>query len=87
MNLTLIISDNCDSCKRAKSVIDKIQSYYPKLSTEVIHINFYKGKGISITPALLIGEELFCYGDIDADKLIKKLYERAAVISSSPVLE
>jgi hypothetical protein len=85
MNLTLIISDKCDSCKRAKSVIDKIQSYYPKLSTQVIHINFYKGKGISITPALLIGKDLFGYGDIDEDKLIKKINERAAIISSSSV--
>ena len=78
------MSDNCSACVRAKSLIDRIQTYFPKLSTDVIHISSYKGNGISITPAVLIGKELFVYGDIDEEKLIKKISERAAVLSSSP---
>lgn len=73
MILTLIISDNCNACERAKKVLEKISNSYPHITTKVIHIDYYKGKNISITPALLINQHLFCYGDIDEDKLIKKI--------------
>ncbi|MGB9663827.1 MAG: hypothetical protein ACPL25_02745 [Ignavibacteria bacterium] len=73
MNLTLIISDNCEACERAKKVLEKIQINYPHISIQTIHINSYKGKGISIIPALLIDQKLFCYGDIDEVSLSKKL--------------
>ncbi|MEJ5351718.1 MAG: thioredoxin family protein [Melioribacteraceae bacterium] len=73
MILTLLISDNCEACERAKKVLEKIHLNYPQLSTEIIHINSYKGKGILITPALLIDNKLFCYGDIDEVSLSKKL--------------
>lgn len=73
MIITLLISDNCEACERAKKVLEKIHFNYPQLSTEIIHINSYEGKGISITPALLIDNKLFCYGDIDEKNLLKKI--------------
>lgn len=73
MNLTLIISDNCEACDRAKKVLEKFRKNYSQITTETVHINYYDKKRISITPALLIDQELFSYGDIDEAKLSKKL--------------
>jgi hypothetical protein len=73
MNLTLIISDNCEACDRAKKVIEKFRENYSQITIETIHINSYHGKRISITPALLIDQKLFSYGDIDESKLLSKL--------------
>ena len=73
MNLTLIISDNCNACERAKKTLHKIQLNYPQIITEIININSFRDKRISITPALLVDNQLFSYGDIDEDKLLAKL--------------
>lgn len=73
MNLTLIISDNCQACERAKETLRKIQSNYPNVLTEIIHINSYTDRKVSITPALLINNKLFSYGDIDENKLLPKI--------------
>ncbi len=69
MTLTLIISDNCKACDRAKELLHKINLYKPKVIVEIIHINSYSAKSIFITPALLINNKLFSYGDIDEKKL------------------
>lgn len=73
MILTLVISDNCAACDRAKKVIEQFQNIHPHIATETIHINSYKGKGITITPALLVDQKLFSYGDIDETSLYKKI--------------
>ncbi len=73
MTLTLIVSDNCDSCDRSKIVLKNIQTAIPGLEIEILHINSYKERRISITPALLINSKLFSYGDIDEQKLLAKL--------------
>jgi len=46
---------------------------YPQASVEIIHINAFEAKGISITPALLLNNQLFSYGDIEESKLLPKL--------------
>lgn len=73
MNLKLIISDNCEACDRAKSLLDSIRIEKPNIEVETIHINSFQGRKISITPALLINDKLFSYGDIDEIRLSKKL--------------
>lgn len=70
MYLTLIVSDNCEACNRAKHVLHKIKIDYPEISTNIVNIKSYKKKGILITPALLVNEDLFSYGDINKDKLL-----------------
>jgi len=69
MTLTLIISDNCAACERAKKTLRKIQLDNPRLLTEIVHINSFRDKRISITPALLVNNQLFSYGDIEEEKL------------------
>jgi hypothetical protein len=78
MDLTLIISDNCDACERAKKVLCKIQLNYPHILTEIIHINSLGDRRISITPALLVNNDLFSYGDIEEEKLSAYLKNQSA---------
>lgn len=73
MQLKLIISDDCDACIRAKKVLKKIILNNPLLSFQMIHINSFHDRRITITPALLIDDKLFSYGDIDEQKLIEKI--------------
>ena len=73
MILTLILSDNCEACDRAKMVLSKIHLDFPGIAAEIIHIDAYNDRRISITPALLINNKLFCYGDMDEMRLNKKI--------------
>lgn len=73
MILTLIISDNCKACDRAKIALNRIQLKHPQVTVETIHINSFNGRRVSITPALLVDNKMFCYGDIDETKLLAKL--------------
>lgn len=73
MYLRLIVSDDCAACERAKEQLQKITAANPKISVDVIHINVFKDRRIFVTPALLVNNELFSYGDIDESKLLSKL--------------
>jgi hypothetical protein len=73
MHLKLIISDNCEACIRAEKILKSVKKENPFLCIEVIHINSFHDRRISITPALLIDDKLFSYGDIDNQKLLLKL--------------
>jgi len=73
MDLTLIISDNCETCERVNKTLNEKFSYNSSINLRTVHKEEYTGKTISITPALLVDGMLFCYGDVDTDKLLKKL--------------
>ncbi|PIP76484.1 MAG: hypothetical protein COW85_14010 [Ignavibacteria bacterium CG22_combo_CG10-13_8_21_14_all_37_15] len=73
MYLKLIVSDNCAACERAKEQLQKITTANPRIFLDVIHINVLKDQRIFVTPALLVNNELFSYGDIDEGKLLSKL--------------
>lgn len=73
MNLTLIVSDHCSACNRAMKVLERIKLSNPHITTQVIYADSYEGKKVSITPALFIDQNLYCYGDIDESKLLKRL--------------
>jgi len=45
----------------------------PQIITEIININSYKAGRILITPALIVNNQLFSYGDIDVEKLLSKI--------------
>jgi len=73
MMLKLIISDNCKACERAAKVLRNIQVNNPQIITEIININSYNAGRILITPALIVNNQLFSYGDIDVEKLLSKI--------------
>lgn len=76
MKLTLIISSNCPACERAKTVLNSVGLSHPNILTEFIDVNSYKKKNIVITPALLIDDILFHYGDINENYLQQKINSR-----------
>ena len=73
INVTLVISTNCSACERANKILKKIQVSNPAIFFNTVDINSLQDNRIAITPALLIDNELFSYGDIDTDKLELRL--------------
>ncbi len=73
MNLTLIISGNCEACERAKQLLLKMKLENPNIKTNIIDRKIFKRNIIQITPALFINDELFSYGDIDEVRLLNKI--------------
>ncbi|MEJ2615693.1 MAG: thioredoxin family protein [Ignavibacteriaceae bacterium] len=73
MNLRLIITKDCNTCKRAETQLKQLTSRNKNLNLIITDINDFKRRGIVIVPALFIEDELFCYGDINETKLISKV--------------
>jgi len=73
MNLTLVITNNCSSCKRVEANMKLFAAQNENINLMVVNLNDVKYKRIIIVPALLIEDELFTYGDIDEKKLLNKL--------------
>ena len=73
MNLTLVTTNNCNTCKRVETQMQQFIHNHKDLILDVVNINDYKRKGIVIVPALLVVDELFAYGDIDEEKLLARL--------------
>lgn len=73
LNLTLVVSRNCNACKRAEQKLLNLQIQNSSLVVKIVDINSFNDSRIAITPALLINNKLFSYGDIDPDKLKLKM--------------
>jgi hypothetical protein len=73
MHISLIVTDNCKSCERAEQTLLMFQKDYPHIETSIYNRIKFKKFSIQITPALLINDEIFSYGDIDKEKLISKI--------------
>jgi glutaredoxin len=73
MKLSLIVAEDCAACMRAESVLRNVNLQTEELDFEIVNINNYSGKNIVIVPTLLINEEIFSYGEIDENKLLKIL--------------
>jgi hypothetical protein len=82
MKLTLIITQNCSTCLRAEKVLRNIVINFPDISLNIVDVNDYEGKAISIVPALLIDDELFSYGDVDEVKLLSKTSDQQYLTKS-----
>lgn len=73
MDITLLISDNCDACQRAVNQLNRIKELFREININILDINSYSDNRIIITPALIVNGELFSYGDIDEKKLKSKI--------------
>lgn len=75
-NLTLVITTGCPTCNRAEFHLKKIVNRRKNISLDIVDLNNYKDMKIFIVPALIINDELFCYGDIDETKLLEKIDQK-----------
>lgn len=73
MKLTLVVADHCRVCNRVEKHLYSLQKQYSKISLDIINIDQLKNRKVSITPALFIDDDLYCYGDVDEKKLLAKL--------------
>ena len=71
--LELIVDKDCSVCKRIESELHVFLAERNEKKLTVSNIGTQEFKKISIVPALLVEGKLFCYGDIDFNKLSKKL--------------
>lgn len=72
MKLTLIISDNCETCVRTRATLISFVNLYSDIELIIQHINEIE-INLAIVPALFINNELFCYGEIDKNQIDKIL--------------
>lgn len=81
MDITLIVKDNCTACIRVERVLRKMTNGQKKITLSVINIKDSTTLKTQICPALFINQELYSYGDIEADKFaayLKKQFEEGA---------
>ncbi|HSW54831.1 MAG TPA: hypothetical protein VLH59_07060 [Ignavibacteriaceae bacterium] len=76
MDLTLIIKDNCTACARVEKALKVLAGGKKEILLSVINIKDLTNPENHICPALFINQELYSYGDINEEKLIKYLYEQ-----------
>ena len=81
MILSLIVTQNCTACKRAEYSLYRIKQQHPGIKLKVIDLNNYEGNNLSIVPALLINDELYCYGDINEEKLLTVLFSKSKIFN------
>ena len=81
MDITLIVKDNCDACGRVERVLRKFVCGHKDIILSVINIKDATPLKTQICPALYVNQELYTYGDIEAEKFaayIKKQFENGA---------
>jgi len=49
MDITLLISNNCDACQRAEKKLYKIKKLYQEININIVDINSYNDNRIFIT--------------------------------------
>ncbi|MCB0750767.1 MAG: thioredoxin family protein [Ignavibacteriae bacterium] len=73
MELTLVTSINCSACLRAETILKNLQSNYENIFLSIVDAKKFNNNKIQITPALLIDNKLFSYGEIEQKKLLLKV--------------
>ena len=71
MKITLLISQNCPACERARTALSDFKYDGRKLIFAIIDIQDTSEIAVPIVPALYVNDKLFSYGDIDKEKLTK----------------
>ena len=70
MDLTLIIKDNCNACKRVEHVLIELSKKWPEVLLLVINVKNINRSKTQIVPSLYVNQKLYSYGDIDEQKLV-----------------
>ena len=73
--LVIYTADNCPSCIRVISSVKKITKNFPNVDLKIKNIREADRK-ITIVPAVYVNQDLFCYGDIDNEKLISLIQKQ-----------
>ena len=70
--LIIYVSENCTTCTKVVASAKEMTSSLNNVKVEVKKLTDLNGK-IVISPAVFLNNELFCYGEIDQQNLLKKV--------------
>jgi len=73
MDLTLIIKDNCNACKRVARALKELSKKRKEVLLSVINIRDMNDPKTQIVPSLYVNQKLYSYGDINEARLINYL--------------
>jgi Thioredoxin domain len=73
MILTLFITDKCPACTRVQKQVTDITKKSNNLNLQIENIKDCPNNNILIVPALYIEDELYAYGDINENRLMKRI--------------
>jgi predicted thioredoxin/glutaredoxin len=73
MNLTLFVTDNCNACERVEKHLSSMLKDREDITFYVENIKYSTNKSILIVPALYVDDELYSYGDMDEEKLLREI--------------
>lgn len=73
MTLTLFITDQCQACARVQQQVSDITNKSDRLNLQIENIKDYPKNNLLIVPALYIEDELYAYGDINENRLLKRI--------------
>ncbi|MCF8261658.1 MAG: hypothetical protein K9J12_12850 [Melioribacteraceae bacterium] len=69
MNITLAVTKNCETCARVQSELIQLTKRNRKISLAVTDKLYGKYENLVIFPAIIIGDELFGYGQTDIKRI------------------
>jgi glutaredoxin len=75
MDLTLIVTDNCNACKRVERALKELAKKRNEVLLSIINIKDVDNPKTQIVPSLYINQMLYSYGDINEHKLVDYLNE------------
>ncbi len=70
--LIIYASDNCSMCAKVVASAQEVTKNLNFVNIQVKQLAELNGE-ILISPAVFLNNELFCYGEIDKQNLLKKL--------------
>jgi predicted thioredoxin/glutaredoxin len=70
--LIIYVSDNCSASKKVVAAAKEVTNNLNFVNVRVKNLAELNGK-IIISPAVFLNNELFCYGEIDQQNLLKRL--------------
>lgn len=82
MNNTKIIvvaAEGCSCCQDAEEVLEEIKKEYPQIEIEKVDMTSDRGQELVVkhqimnSPGIIINDNLFSVGELERDKLIKKI--------------
>lgn len=73
MNITLFVTDNCLTCRRAENQLKELLRNRKEINLLIEDIKKVNSNGIIIAPAVFVNDELYSYGDLDEEKFLERL--------------
>ncbi len=72
INIQVYVASHCPACKKVVSTLQSFSENNSRTTVTIINIT-NTDSPVSIVPAVFIDDELYCYGEVDKEKLKLKI--------------